>query len=393
MHFADDPPHHLNRTGRARHDPGAQGRQIEIVTLRLIEHGDEHGRHAVQRSGFLFGDGVQGQQRIEGVTGVNHGAAVGDTTQIAHHHAEAVVQRHRNDQAIGGAQAKAFTDHVTVVENIVVTEGRAFGKPGGSGGVLDVHRLVEMQAVLALVQLLDRHPGRQIAQLRPGQETDGWLRIKADDAAQRRQAITLQLANGLLRQFRHQALQHGVVIGGLERPGTDQPLAAGLLQHVFQFGTAVGGVDVDQDHADFRTGDLTDAPLSAIRSPDPQAVPGLQAQRQHGSGVQVRRVRQLPPGVAQLLMAHDQRFTVRVLRGGVVERLADGHRQQGFVLGTAGVAALRMCTGLIHDDPYYLYCWCAACVARELAPSPQSATPVCKNSSTLAQVDVNVKGD
>jgi hypothetical protein len=118
-----------------------------------------------------------------------------------------------------------------------------------------------------------------------------------------------------------------------------------LLEHVFQFGTAIGRVDVDQDHADLRAGELSDAPLRAVRRPDAEAVAGLQAQRQQRSGMQVHRVGQLPPGVAQLLMAHHQRLAVRVLRDGVVERLADGHRQQGFVLGTAGVAALRFALG------------------------------------------------
>jgi hypothetical protein len=111
----------------------------------------------------LFGDGLQGQQRIEGVVGVNHGAAVGDATEVAHDHAEAVIQRHRDHQAIGGGQAEAFADHVTVVEDVVVTEGRALGETGGAGGVLDVHRLVEVQAVLAFVQLLGRDTGGQIA--------------------------------------------------------------------------------------------------------------------------------------------------------------------------------------------------------------------------------------
>ncbi|MNG04896.1 hypothetical protein D3C84_880610 [compost metagenome] len=134
-------------------------------------------------------------------------------------------------------------------------------------------------------------------------------------------------------------------------------MAAGLLEHVFEFGAAVGRVDVDQDHADFRRGNLRDAPLGAVWSPDAQPVTGLQTQRQQRPGMQVCRIRQLPPGVAQLLMAHHQRLPVRVLRDGIVERLADGHRQQGFILGTTGVTALRACTGLIHDDPYCLYLW------------------------------------
>lgn len=98
----------------------------------------------------FFGDGAQGQQRIEGIVGINHRAGVGDTAKVAHDHAEAVIQRHRDHQAIGGRQPEAFTDHVTVVENVVVTEGRALGKTGGAGGVLDVHGLIEMQAVATL---------------------------------------------------------------------------------------------------------------------------------------------------------------------------------------------------------------------------------------------------
>ncbi len=54
-------------------------------------------------------------------------------------------------------------------------------------------------------------------------------------------------------------------------------------------------------------------------------------------------------------MAYHQSLTVRVLRDSLIEALTDGHRQQGLVLRATGVAALRVCTGLIHDDPYCLY--------------------------------------
>ncbi|MNN21257.1 hypothetical protein D3C81_1345710 [compost metagenome] len=185
------------------------------------------------------------------------------------------------------------------------------------------------------------------------------MRVKADYPTQCGEAFAAPLADGLLGQFRHQPLQHGVVVGGLERPGADQPLAAGLLEHVFEFGAAIGRVDVDQDHADFYRSNLGDAPLRAVRRPDTEAIAGLQTQGEQRSGVQVHRIGQLSPGVTQLLMAHDERFAVRVLRGGVIELLPDGHRQQGFVLRSTGIAALRVCTGLIHDDPYCLYLWVA----------------------------------
>ncbi len=236
-----------------------------------------------------------------------------------------------------------------------MTEGRALGETGGAGGVLDVDGLIEVQAVAAFTQLFWRDTGGQICQLRPREKTRRRLGIKADQPAQLRQALAAQFADGLLRQFRQQALQHAVIVGALECTGADQPLATGLLEYVFEFGAAIGRIDVDQNHADLRGGELSDAPLRAVRRPDAEPVAGLQTQRQQRSGMHIHRVGQLPPGVTLLLMAHHQRLAVRVLRDGLVELLPDGHRQQGFVLGTTGVAALRVCTGLIHDDPYCLY--------------------------------------
>lgn len=96
-----------------------------------------------------LGHGAQGKLGVEGVVGVDHGAAVGDAAEVGHDHAEAVVQRHRDHHAVAGRQAKAFSHHETVVEDVVVTERGTFGRTGGAGGVLDVHRLVELQALLA----------------------------------------------------------------------------------------------------------------------------------------------------------------------------------------------------------------------------------------------------
>jgi hypothetical protein len=53
MHPVDRPPHDLDRTGAARHDPGTQARQIEFAELRVVHRGDEHRRHAVHRGAAL----------------------------------------------------------------------------------------------------------------------------------------------------------------------------------------------------------------------------------------------------------------------------------------------------------------------------------------------------
>src|SRR5690242_21499634 len=41
--------HHLDRARRARHDPGAQRGQVEAREVRVVQLGDEHRRHAVER--------------------------------------------------------------------------------------------------------------------------------------------------------------------------------------------------------------------------------------------------------------------------------------------------------------------------------------------------------
>ncbi len=124
----------------------------------------------------FFGDGGQGQQRVEAVIGVDHGGAVGDAAQVAHHHAEAVVQRHRDHQTILRGEAQAFADHVTVIEDVVVTEGGALGEAGGAGGVLDIDGLIEVQAGLARDQSLRRDASPQGPPIATRAETPGRAR-------------------------------------------------------------------------------------------------------------------------------------------------------------------------------------------------------------------------
>ncbi|MNP19888.1 hypothetical protein D3C76_1124410 [compost metagenome] len=132
VHLADNPAHHFDRAGGTGHDPGAQARQVELAALGVVQFGDEHGRHTIQRRGLFFRHRTQGGQRVEGVVGVDQGAAVGHAAEVGHYHAKAVVQRHRHHQPVMLGQAQAFTDHVAVVEDVAVAEGGAFRETGGA---------------------------------------------------------------------------------------------------------------------------------------------------------------------------------------------------------------------------------------------------------------------
>ncbi|MCY1536119.1 hypothetical protein D9M68_715620 [compost metagenome] len=276
---------------------------------------------------------------------------MGHAAEVAHHHAEAVVQRHRDHQAVLLGQPHALSDHVAVVEDVVVTEGGALGEAGGAGGVLDVDGVVELQAGLALGQRFDAHLSRLALQGGPGQESGRRIGRQADHAAQLRQALAVQAARFGGRQFRDQAKEHGVVVGGLEGVGADHPAAAGLLERVFQFAAAIGRVDVDQDGADLGAGELGDAPLGAVRRPDAEAVAAVQAKGEQGAGMAVHRLGQFLPAVAQALVLDHQRLALGELGNRGIECRAYGHGEQVLVLPPPGVALV------IHGFPFLCLYW------------------------------------
>ncbi len=96
-------------------------------------------------------DGLEYGFRVKAFARVDHGGAMGDAAQVAHHHAEAMVERHRNHQPVVLGQALAFTNKIAVVQNVVVGERGAFRVAGGTGGELDIDGgVVELQLILTL---------------------------------------------------------------------------------------------------------------------------------------------------------------------------------------------------------------------------------------------------
>ncbi len=100
--------------------PGAQRGEIELGKLRMLELLDEHGRNAVHQRAALRLNRLEDGQRFEGGGGVDHGRAVHHAGEIGHHHAEAVIQRHRDAQPVARAQAHALADEARVVDDVAV---------------------------------------------------------------------------------------------------------------------------------------------------------------------------------------------------------------------------------------------------------------------------------
>ncbi len=160
----------------------------------MVELGDEHGRHAVERGALLLLDGLQRGQGIEALSGIDHGCAEGDGGEIAHHHAEAVIQRHRDADAVAFGQPHRAADEIAVVEDVVVGQRHALGRARGAAGELDVDGIVELQRLAECGELFAvpgaAHAGDVLECQRAGAERPADL----DHRAQVRQPGGAQLA-------------------------------------------------------------------------------------------------------------------------------------------------------------------------------------------------------
>src|SRR5215472_3577578 len=85
----------------------------------------------------------------------------------------------------------------------------------------------------------------------------------------------------------------------------DQRLASDFIDRVFEFGRAIGRIDVDQNGADAGGAELGVKPFGAIGCPDTDPVATSDAERQQAGGDVVRAFAQIVPGQRKLVLSED----------------------------------------------------------------------------------------
>jgi hypothetical protein len=235
---------------------------------------------------------------------------VGEGAEVAHDHAEAVVEGHGQARHVALGDVDELGDEEAVVEDVVVRERRALGEAGRPARVLDVDRVVEGQL---------GHPrGDRVAVGLAGAELVPLGTVDEDRPLER-----LHPAADLV--------DHGGVVAGLERTGAEQQPHARLAQRVLELVRAIGGVDVDEDRADLGRRVLDDDPLRAVGRPDAHAVAHADPEAQQPGRRGVDRRLELRVGQAHVLVAADERGAVGEAGRRAREVDADGVAQQGRV--------------------------------------------------------------
>ena len=168
--------------------------QVEARKLRMLQFGDEHRRHAIERRALLLLHRRQRHQRIEALAGKDHRCAMRHGREVAHHHAEAVIERHRDAHPVVLGQRHGAADEIAVVENVVVRQRHALRRAGGAAGELDVDRIVELQALRQRGQHLAMAVAPHARHLLEGDRAGLLRSADLDDGAQLRQLWRLQFA-------------------------------------------------------------------------------------------------------------------------------------------------------------------------------------------------------
>ena len=106
---------------------------------------DEHGGDAVNGGRPLALDSVERGRGGEGLGRNDHGRAVDRGAESAQHAAEAVVERHRNADAVVGRHPLAVADVVGVQQQVAVRERGGLGKASSAGGVLNVNGVARLE--------------------------------------------------------------------------------------------------------------------------------------------------------------------------------------------------------------------------------------------------------
>ena len=295
----------------------------------MLKLGDEHGRHTVQRGTALLLHRLQRWSCLEAFAGHHHSGAMGHTREIGEHHAEAVIERDGDAEAVALRELHALAGEEAVVEDVMVRERRPLRHAGGAGRILDVDHVVDIEFGLPAVYLLIRNPGPQREEIVPRVDAGMLRRLHQDGGSEQGQLLGLQLARLRPQRFGADRVEHANVVGRLEPLDEEQRAGLGVAQRVLKLMGTIGRIDVHEHRADDGGAELHKDPLGVVRCPDGYAVATRYAQRDERFRDTTAFVSQLRVGPAAARRHVNKRLVRRNAGNDAVETIGNGRSNEG----------------------------------------------------------------
>src|SRR5713101_2460863 len=243
---------------------------------------------------------------------------MGHTTEIAHHHTKAMVERYRDAHARTGLDSSRLSHEERVVDEIAMRKCRPLRQSGGAAGELDVDGVVHLDRRRYGVQA---PAANLLASLQDPVECQAAIVLPCDrdNVSQLREARALRLAASV-SQLGDKLADHCDIVARLEACGGDQRATSHGSQGLLQLTQAISWIDVDEDQAGLRRRELRNCPFRAIRGPDADAVAWLKAEGQKPRGESVAARLEFRVGPPNLLVCNNQRFARSVSRAHFVQK-------------------------------------------------------------------------
>ncbi len=271
VHLLDDLLHHLDRAGRARHDPGAHMGEIGRLEELVVHHRDKHRRNAVERRDLLFVYALEPLARRER-RDRRHRRAVGHRRRHCEYHAEAVEHRDLDHHPVGGRQIHTVADRLAVVDDIVVREHDALRKAGRPGRVLHIADVVLVYHRRAAIDRLDRSPLRHRRRLVP-RETSRYTRLARYYVSEEREPFAVERVVRILPlQLGTELPDYRNVVRILVAVDHHERVRVRLAEQIFRLVDLVRCVHRHEDGADLDRRPERDIPLRHVRRPNRDVV-------------------------------------------------------------------------------------------------------------------------
>ena len=307
------------------------------------QHGDEHGGHAVEGRDVLVIDALEGGLRGEVRNGQN-GAAVGHGSRHGEDHAEAVEHGHLDHHAVRRGQVHAVADGLAVVDDVVVGQHDAFREPGGTGGVLHVADVVDVDGGLHAMDLFEGSLVRIGQGLFEGQGA-GHAEADGNDVSQEGQPFCVKgLARLVVFQFGTEFIHDLHIVGVPVAVDHDEGMGVRLAEEVLRFVDLIGGIHGDQDRTDFGSGPEGQEPGGYVGGPDGDFGTGPDPQGHEGSRELLDVVPELGIGAGVVEGREFDGQLVRELFDHSVEDFREGLVDEFFLLPdiVAGVSLVPL---------------------------------------------------